>query len=119
MIRTWLAASALALSALPAGAERDSARVYIFGNSLVNHLSERSERTSVPYWLGQMARADGRGLALDGEWGFLRSFADSLPPAPNWCFPGVQGAWSSGDFRQRRFRRGDRDARELHPVPTA
>ncbi|KID12620.1 hypothetical protein [Ponticoccus alexandrii] len=103
MIRTWLAASALALSTLPAWAERDSARVYIFGNSLVNHLSERSEHTSVPYWLGQMARADGRGLALDGEWGFLRSFADSLPPAPNWSFPGVQGAWSSGDFGSADF----------------
>lgn len=80
--------------------ERDSARVYIFGNSLINHLSETPE-TTVPHWLGLMARADGRKLALDGRWGFPRNF---LPPIANWAFPGVDTAWNQDmPFATGRF----------------
>ncbi|WP_323767621.1 calcium-binding protein [Antarctobacter sp.] len=99
----------VALMALWAGvgtaAERDEARVYVFGNSLVNHLSETSDLTNVPHWINEMAKADGRSLALDGQWGFLRNFADGLPPTANWGFPGVSGAWSpgQGSFRDGRF----------------
>ncbi|MBY6121163.1 calcium-binding protein [Mameliella alba] len=98
-----------ALLVLYAGAAlaqgRDSARVYVFGNSLVHHQSETSDHTNVPHWMNQMAKADGRSLALDGQWGFLRNFADSLPPTANWSFPGVQGAWSPGQgpFRDGRY----------------
>ncbi|WP_170925206.1 calcium-binding protein [Roseovarius gaetbuli] len=78
------------LTAAPALAERDSVKSYIFGNSLINHLSD-SPGTAVPYWLGQLARADGKTFATSGQWGFLRDFAD-LPPKPNWSFPGVTSA---------------------------
>ena len=43
-----------------------------------------------------LARADGRALALDGQWGFLRDFASSLPPRPNWSVPDVSGHWDAG-----------------------
>ncbi len=98
MIRQVLAAMALALAAMVApvmaNAEREQARVYFFGNSLVHHLSEAADTTNVPHWLNQMARAAGKGFATDGQWGFLRNFADGLPPTANWGFSGVPGAWN-------------------------
>ncbi len=74
--------------------DRDNrVKLYTFGNSLVHHLSD-DPTTNVPHWLNQMALADGRWFATDGQWGFLRDFARSLPPVPNWSFRGVRGAWS-------------------------
>lgn len=96
MIQKWLCVMALALVPALASAERDASKVYVFGNSLVHHLSETSDHTNVPHWLNQMAKADDKALALDGQWGFLRNFADGLPPSANWGFPGVKGAWSPG-----------------------
>ncbi|MDJ0820365.1 MAG: calcium-binding protein [Paracoccaceae bacterium] len=83
---------------------RDASRVYVFGNSLVHHLGEE-DHTNVPHWLDAMAEADGRRFAIDGQWGFLRNFADGLPPTANWSFPGVSGAWSpdSVGFGQAGF----------------
>lgn len=90
---------------LPVGAvaERDATKVYMFGNSLVHHLSEDEDHTNVPYWLGQMARADGRALGVDGSWGFTRDYGKSLPPTPNWSFDGVKRVWRSGDFGDAGF----------------
>ncbi len=93
MFRSVLGALALCILPALAWAERDSVRSYMFGNSLIHHLGEQ-DHTNVPHWLAELARADGRRLALDGEWGFLRTFADGLPPSANWSFPGVDGAWS-------------------------
>lgn len=84
----WLAFVS-ALAAPPALADRDSARVHVFGNSLINHLSEADgDTTTVPYWLGQLTRASGRDFALSGQWGFLRDFVRD-GAAPNWSFKGV------------------------------
>ena len=84
----WLACVS-AFAAAPALADRDSARVHVFGNSLINHLSEADgDTTTVPYWLGQLTRASGRDFALSGQWGFLRDFVRD-GPAPNWSFKGV------------------------------
>ncbi|MDA7423491.1 calcium-binding protein [Thalassococcus lentus] len=94
MIRVLL--TMLAFVALPSGvfAERDQSKAYFFGNSLINHLSEDADHTNVPHWINQMAKASGRQFSTDGQWGFLRNFADGLPPSANWSFPGVRGAWS-------------------------
>ena len=73
--------------------ERDSARVFVFGNSLIHHLTDTDE-TTVPHWLAEMARHDGRDLALDGRFGFPREFAAELPPVPNWSFDAVTPAWN-------------------------
>nr|MDA3859438.1 calcium-binding protein [Roseovarius sp.] len=80
----------LTAGAAPALAERDGVKSYIFGNSLINHLSD-SPGTAVPYWLAQLASAGGKSFATAGQWGFLRDFTD-LPPKPNWSFPGVKSA---------------------------
>ena len=88
-IRLFLTGLAM-LTADMALAERNSVKSYIFGNSLINHLSD-SPGTAVPYWLGQLARAGGKAYAVSGQWGFLRDFA-TLPPRPNWSFPGVTPA---------------------------
>lgn len=94
----WLSVLALAFAlvsgAPPVRADRSEVRVYIYGNSLVNHLSEEADHTNVPHWLNQMARADGRGFALEGQFGFLRNFVESERPRPNWSFPGVSGVLS-------------------------
>ena len=68
---------------------RDEARVFFFGNSLLHHLTD-SSITTVPYWLGLLAREGGKSFAADGRWGFPRNFIEELPPTPNWVFDGVQ-----------------------------
>lgn len=105
MIRRFIHAASLALLVplltplvAPTAAQaqaRDAAKLYVFGNSLVHHLGEE-EHANVPHWMGELARAGGRGFALDGQWGFLRDFARSLPPRPNWTIPGVTGNWDAG-----------------------
>ncbi|MCH2164567.1 MAG: calcium-binding protein [Marinovum sp.] len=70
-----------------------SVTAYVWGNSLFHHLSN-SDDTTVPHWLGRLAQADGRELRLDGQWGFVRDFANTLPPQPNWSFVEVRGGWS-------------------------
>lgn len=83
--------------------ERDSARVFVFGNSLIHHLTDTDE-TTVPHWLAEMARHDGRDLALDGRFGFPREFAAELPPVPNWSFDAVTPAWNPDQpFASARF----------------
>lgn len=69
-------------------------KTFMFANSLVHHLSDTDE-TAVPHWLGFLAKADGKRFAVDGQWGFLRNFAETLPPVPNWSFKSVRGAWNS------------------------
>ena len=89
---------AAVLAMLPAAAPaegRDHVDAYVFGNSLVHFLGEQAH-TNVPHWLDALAEADGRRLALDGQWGFLRDLADGLPPRPNWSLPGVASAWDPG-----------------------
>ncbi|WP_424439184.1 calcium-binding protein [Planktotalea sp.] len=92
-----LAAVTLAISALCANigmAQEKSERAYVFGNSLVHHLSE-SDETTVPHWLSLIAREAGHEFKLSGQWGFLRDFMRSLPPQPNWSFKEVKEAWNS------------------------
>ncbi|MBV2359540.1 calcium-binding protein [Thalassococcus sp. CAU 1522] len=97
MIRRIVAVLSVVVTVFQAQAEgRDASRVYVFGNSLQHHLSD-ADHTNIVHWMNEMARADGRTLALDGQWGFLRNFADGLPPTDNWSFPGIAGAWSPGD----------------------
>lgn len=83
---------------------RDAVRAYFFANSLVNHVTNE-ERTNVPHWLNALARADGRALAVNGQWGFLKDFPASLPPQENWSFRGVPRAWNPdrGGFEIGRF----------------
>ncbi len=83
---------ALALTLVASGATAKDARVYFFGNSLLNHL-EGGDETTVPYWLAQLAKADGKGFAADGQWGFLRDFAREGKPISNWSFKGVRPSW--------------------------
>ncbi|SMY06891.1 calcium-binding protein [Flavimaricola marinus] len=86
----WFRACLVVLLMLPgmASAQKDL-RVFVFGNSLIHHLTE-SDETAMPHWLALMARAGGHGLQLDGRWGFLRNFARDLPPEPNWSFAEVE-----------------------------
>ncbi|MCV2893396.1 calcium-binding protein [Lentibacter sp. XHP0401] len=82
----------------PFMAQAKDVRVYIFGNSLINHL-DGGDETTVPYWLAQMAKANGTGFASDGQWGFLRDFAREGEPISNWSFKGVKPAWNRDRVR--------------------
>ena len=75
-------------------AQEKSERAYVFGNSLIHHLSDTDE-TTVPHWMALMAREAGHDFALSGQWGFLRDFMSGLPPVPNWSFKEVKHAWDS------------------------
>lgn len=83
---------------LPTMAQAKDARVYIFGNSLINHL-EGGDETTVPYWLAQMAKTGGHSFAADGQWGFLRDFVREEEPISNWSFKGVKSAWNRDRVR--------------------
>lgn len=67
-------------------------KVYVFGNSLINHASD-TEKTSVPYWLGRLAEPQGQAFELDGQFGFLRNFAQD-GANPQWGFSNVKSAWT-------------------------
>jgi len=77
---------------------------YIFGNSLIHHLSD-SDETTVPHWVNFLAKAAGHRFAVDGQWGFLRNFSEDLPPRSVWSFKQVQGVWSPdhGAFSKAGF----------------
>lgn len=90
-IARCIAVVAFALSG--AGAAAEEQRVYVFGNSLMNYATDTPE-TTVPYWLAVLSEAGDTEFALDGQWGFMRSFANELPPRPNWSFPNVRRAWN-------------------------
>ncbi len=93
-LRIILASAFLtAIFGLPALAEKERVRLYAFGNSLVNHLSDDPD-TNVPVWLARMARTDRRLFSMNGQWGALRNFSADLPPVPNWSFRGVRSAWN-------------------------
>ena len=103
---------ALLLMFLPLAAPaQQSVKAFVFGNSLINHVSD-DPGTTVPYWLAQLARAGGHALALDGSFGFPRDFAMNLPPEPGWSFPGVDPVW---DTETNGFRRAGFDTIILNP----
>ncbi|WP_231704101.1 calcium-binding protein [Cochlodiniinecator piscidefendens] len=85
-------------------ARADTLKLFVFGNSLINFHSG-SDETTVPHWLAQFASLDGHEIQISGQWGFLRNFADTLPPEPNWSFSDVEPAWNSEreSFTQARF----------------
>lgn len=83
-----------AIWAVTAQAQGKTEHIYVFGNSLVHHLSD-SDQTTVPHWLALMSRAGDHDFELSGQWGFLRDFRKTLPPQPNWSFKQVKQSWNS------------------------
>jgi hypothetical protein len=83
-------AGLLVAAALPAQA-RDL-RSYFFGNSLVNHQSD-TVQTSVLYWLTELTDASNHTFAASGQYGFLRNFAQDLPPLASWGLGRTAPAW--------------------------
>ena len=81
---------------LAAQAQTD-VRAFVFGNSLINHVTD-SPDTTMPYWLAQLATAGGHGFGLDGTFGFPRDFAARLPPEPGWSIAGVNPVWDTENF---------------------
>ncbi|WP_016955274.1 hypothetical protein [Catenovulum agarivorans] len=66
-------------------------KTYIFGHSLILHLTETDE-TTVPHWMHQMAVHSGDSFSVSGQYGFLLQHAN-LPPNAQWGFDQVPGAW--------------------------
>ncbi|MGI3185054.1 calcium-binding protein [Nioella aestuarii] len=89
------------LAAQPIHAQQQDIRAFIYGNSLINHVSG-SDETTMPFWLSILAQAGGHGFAADGAFGAPLQFADQLPPEPNWSFQNVTSIWDSERFAFRR-----------------
>ena len=68
------------LAALPARAQQQDVRAFIYGNSLINHVSG-SDETTMPHWLSVLAQAGGHGFAADGAFGAPLRFADKIRSA--------------------------------------
>lgn len=88
--RILVVASILVMAVLPVHA-RD-VRSYFFGNSLVNHQSD-TPQTSVLYWLTELTGASKHSFAASGQYGFLRNFAQDLPPLASWGLGSTMPAW--------------------------
>ncbi|MEM1327912.1 MAG: T9SS type A sorting domain-containing protein [Bacteroidota bacterium] len=74
-------------------------RLFVFGNSLINHTFEvqpptPSQETSVPHWFQILSEAGGHQFAVDGQFGFLPQHRN-VPPIPNWGFDIVRGVWDA------------------------
>jgi hypothetical protein len=92
----WLGlAIALMLAAPAARSENATARLHVFGNSLVHHVTD-SPATAMPWWLSQLAEAGGKGFALSGQWGFPLDFLRD-PLRDDWAIEGVARAGSDVD----------------------
>ena len=70
---------AMVLPGAAAAQQMQERKVYVFGNSLVHHLTD-SDDTTVPHWLNRIAQAGGNRLALDGSWGFFAISCLICPP---------------------------------------
>ncbi len=72
---------------------------YFFGHSLVSHgdakIPTPKEHTTIPYWLNVLSKAAGKEYAVDGQFGFLRTF--EMPATARWNFNHVPSAWK-GSF---------------------
>ncbi len=101
---------------IPAGghaaAETKTIRNYIFGNSLIHHLTP-SDETTVPYWLHHLAVAAGHKYAVDGQWGFPEDFIKTLPPIAQWKFKGVPVVW---DRHRGPFGKADYNVFIMNPA---
>jgi len=75
-------------------------RNYIFGHSLINHEHVANqpftEELAVPHWLNALAQEAGNTYAVDGQYGFMTSHANTLPPDSSWDFDDVPHVWDSG-----------------------
>jgi hypothetical protein len=99
LILTWMVCFVFAGLIPAARLHAETQKLYVFGNSLIHHLTDSAE-TPVPHWLAYFAAQDDLNLQLDGQWGFLREFADQSP-SPAWSFQNVDKAWT------RQFRSFD------------
>ncbi|PIE14546.1 MAG: type I secretion protein [Rhodobacterales bacterium] len=104
-----LLSACLLPGATPGRAEEQ--RFYIFGNSLIHHLSDTDE-TTMPHWLAMLAHAGGHGVRVDGQWGFLRDFTRA-GPLDQWSFKQVKGVWRKG---AGRFAKADYTAIMVNPA---
>lgn len=75
-------------------AHAQEVRAYVWGNSLINHVTN-SDDTTMPHWLNRLAQSDGKSLKLSGQWVFGREFPDKIPPEPQWSFKEVAHLWHS------------------------
>ena len=72
-------------------------RSYFFGHSLMYHTATdypNKNHLAMPYWVGQLAGANGQTLLATGE---FRTANYQLPPQASWVFDGVDPGWG-GDF---------------------
>jgi hypothetical protein len=105
VLRSLLIGVLLVMAGRASANERiDDVSSYIFGNSLIHHLSP-SDETTVPHWLHHLAVAAGKRYAVDGQWGFPQDFLKSLPPTDQWAFKQVPQVWNkaSGPFEKAAF----------------
>jgi hypothetical protein len=81
------------------GQTQQDIRMFVFGNSLINHTFEvspptPSQETSVPHWFQLLTDAGGHTYAVDGQFGFLPQHRN-VPPIPQWGFDIVDGVWDA------------------------
>jgi len=79
-------------------AQTDTTRLFVFGNSTINHefqtIPTPSNETAVPHWVYLLAEHENRNFAAGGVYGFLPWFA-TLEFFSQWGFDIVPGVWES------------------------
>ena len=75
----------------------DSARLFVFGHSLIDHRPPSpptpSDETTVMHWVSIVADYQSKHFAGGGIYGFLPTHANNLPTSPNWYYDTVNIVW--------------------------
>lgn len=79
-----------------ASSQISSIKNYVFGHSLIVHepplIPTPSNETTVPHWLGELAKEANKQYTVAGQYGFLPQHRQ-LPPISQWGFDSVSSAW--------------------------
>lgn len=79
-------------------AQNTNQRVYILGNSTIDHrppaISTPSDETTVPHWISLLAQEANYSFSVGGQYGFLSNF-DDLNWFSQWGYDIVPGVWES------------------------
>lgn len=80
-------------------AQLDTARVFMFGHSLMDHrpplIPTPSDETTIAHWISILADAASNEYSATGEFGFLGSHAANLPPDSQWGYDTVATPWDA------------------------
>ncbi len=80
-------------------AQIQNVKMYTFGHSLIDHrpplIATPSDETTILHWINDIAQEAGRDFSTGGQYGFLTSHDDTLPPDSQWGYDNIPSVWDA------------------------